>query len=327
MANPPLSDEMTKDAIEAVKQYGSVRAASRVMGIPRSTLKDRIDKARSQFPDCLPEPHHTSNWANDGWAIPREATAEIINGTVLVGSDLHIWPGPYSLAWQGFVAVANAIKPDWIVANGDMIDGARVSRHGRIRGQSTPKIGEEIAALKTAFDMLPASNRHWCWGNHDNRVDNYLISNAPELDDFAGSLRDRFPEWPISWALTFNDQVEIRHRFRGGIHAAYNNALVSGRTCITGHTHQLICRPVDDRNGRRYGVELGTLADPNHPCFEYAEGMPSRVCPGFAVLTFKDGELLQPELAEYTSGRIWFRREPVAGEKPRIRVKAERGIG
>ena len=325
MPMPRLPDDKLKERIAAVKQYGSIKGAARALKMPVATLATQIDNARIRFPEALPEASKHAGWAHEGWVTPRQREIDITDGTMLIGSDAHIWPGEPSLAWQAFVAVAHAIKPTWIVANGDMIDGARISRHPRTRGQHTPTLGEEISAVKTAFDMLPKAERHWLQGNHDERVDKYLASNAPELDDFAGTLWDRFPEWPVSWALVVNNSVEIRHRFRGGIHAAYNNALVSGRTCVTGHTHQLISRPVDDRNGRRWGVELGTLADPLHPCFEYAEGAPSRVCPGFAVLTFREGELLPPELCELGNGRMWFRNEPVAGEKPRVRVKAGRG--
>ncbi len=64
-------------------------------------------------------------------------------------------------------------------------------------------------------------------GNHDQRVDTYLANNAPELDDYAGTIADRFKDWKFCWAVNINN-VEIRHRFRSGIHAGWNNALHAG---------------------------------------------------------------------------------------------------
>ena len=94
---------------------------------------------------------------------------------------------------------------------------------------------------------------------------------------------------------------------------------------VTHHTHQQQVKPVDDRRGRRYGIEPGCLMDPWMPSMEYGEGMPNRHSPGFAVLTFDEDErLLPPELCEHSQGRMYFRGKIVAGEKPRYRIKAGR---
>ncbi len=143
-------------------------------------------------------------------------------------------------------------------------------------------------------------------GNHDQRVDHYLANNAPELDDYAGRISDRFPTWEFCWAVNING-VEIRHRFRSGIHAGWNNALHSGVTTITGHTHQLQVTAVRNRNGTHWGIEDGMLGDPSHKCFEYGEGTPSRAQPGFLVLSFIDGVLMPPEMCELINGEPVFR--------------------
>jgi hypothetical protein len=144
-------------------------------------------------------------------------------------------------------------------------------------------------------------------GNHDQRVDNYLANSAPELEDYAGKLSDRFPEWNFCYATVING-VEVRHRFRGGIHTAWNNALHSGISMVTSHTHQLQITAVRNRLGSHYGIECGMLNDPYGPQFEYAEGAPTRACGGFVLLSFdEDFNLLPPELAEMIRGRPTFR--------------------
>lgn len=103
-----------------------------------------------------------------------------------------------------------------------------------------------------------------------------------------------------------------RHPADHRIHATYNNALKGGLTIVTGHLHRLAVTPWADYNGRRYGVDTGTLADPLGPQFEYLENNPTPWCSGFAVLTFRDGQLLPPELVEVIDGTAYFRGQKVA---------------
>jgi hypothetical protein len=82
---------------------------------------------------------------------------------------------------------------------------------------------------------------------------------------------------------------------------------------VTGHLHSLKVTPYTDYNGIRYGVDTGTLADIYGPQFEnYLEQNPINWRSGFAVLTFKNGVLLMPELAMvHTKDTIQFRGEVI----------------
>lgn len=323
MPTPRRSVEECALWVQRVKQAGSVSAAARLHGMPVQTVQSIIGDARTRDPECLPPPLKTHDWASDSWSIPARPVIDVAGRSVLTGGDLHRWPGPQSIAWRAFVTVAHEIKPDIIVLGGDILDGARVSRHARQFGSKSPRLTEELDAVRSDLTELPPSQRLWVIGNHDLRVDGYLANNAPELDDYAGSLRDRFPEWQFAYGFALGANTEIRHRFRGGIHASYNNTLHAGISICSFHTHQSGVRSFDDRNGRRYGIEPGCLADPNGPQFEYHEAAPSRSAMGFAVLSFDgESELMPPELCEHSSGRMIFRGRVVAGEKPRYRVRA-----
>ena len=148
-------------------------------------------------------------------------------------------------------------------------------------------------------------------GNHDIRIDNYIASNANELDGYIMSLAEHFPDWDIAWAFEING-TEIRHRFRSGIHSGYNSSVNAGISTVTGHTHALECKPYHDLRGRRYGVQTGTVSDLDGPQFEYQGGRPSQACSGFAVLTYREGVLLQPELCQVVDGKAYFRGDVVA---------------
>jgi len=306
------------------EESGSPIAVSHRLNIDiRSVYQRRERMARDGI--VLETQSVHSPYAFHKWHYARQVELAIKGGSVLICSDAHFWPGDAPPMWLAFVAVAKAIKPAAIILNGDMIDGARISRHPRLPGYS-PTVAEEVETLRAHLAMLPATrSRHWTLGNHDARVDSYLATNASELSDYAGSLRDRFTDWPMTWAVVINGTVEVRHRFRGGMHAAWNNALHSGVTMVTGHTHQLGVRAVEDRRGVRYGVECGMIADPHGPQFQYGEGAPSRWRAGFVVLTFDAaGDLMPPEVCQWTDRGPFFRGEIWRndGAKPRYKVKA-----
>jgi hypothetical protein len=239
---------------------------------------------------------------------------EIKNGVVLVGSDAHYWPGLVSTAHAGFVHLCRELKPKGVVLNGDVFDGATISRWARIGWDHRPKVKEELDAceerLVEIVDATRGALRWWTMGNHDARFETYLAAHAAEFEGVKfTSLKDHFPAWQPCWSLFINGNTAIKHRFKGGVHAAHNNTLWSGMSILTGHSHILNMARFSDYNGMRYGVQTGTLADPNGPQFiDYTEDNPKNWQPGFAVLTFHNGRLLQPEFAEvFSETQIQFR--------------------
>lgn len=217
------------------------------------------------------------------------------------------------------------MKPKAVILNGDVLDGASISRHARIGWEQQPRLIDEVEACKerTAeiVDASGSAKLVWTLGNHDARFETKLANTAPEYAEVHGvHLKDHFPEWVPGWACWINGDASdigsrtvIKHRMRGGMHATRNNTLNAGRTMVTGHLHSLKVTPMTDYNGTRYGVDTGTLADPGGPQFsDYLETAPTDWRSGFAVLTYHGGRLLWPEvvhviepgLAEFR-GRIW----------------------
>ena len=93
-----------------------------------------------------------------------------------------------------------------------------------------------------------------------------------------------------------NNNTVVKHRYKGGQHATFNNALWSGMNVITGHLHSQRVSPITDYGRTRWGVDTGCLAYTQGPQFSYCEQNPSNWISGFGVFTFHDGELLPPEL-------------------------------
>jgi len=238
----------------------------------------------------------------------------IENGVVLVFSDAHFWPGIRTTAFKGLLWAIKELKPKAIVNNGDAFDGASISRYPRIGWDSKPSVIEELKACEMALgeieDIADQAKLVWCLGNHDARFESRLAANAPEFQGVKGfSLKDHFPKWTPCWSAWITEDVVVKHRLKGGIHAAHNNAVSGGKSIITGHLHSLKVTPWSDYNGTRYGVDTGTLADTVGPQFEdYLESNPVNWRSGFAVLTLHNGHLLWPEVVHtLREGVIEFR--------------------
>jgi hypothetical protein len=248
---------------------------------------------------------------------PQRYDLSILNGEVIVFSDAHFWPGIRTTAFKGLLHLIRNMQPKAVVNNGDAFDGASISRFPRIGWDSTPTLVQELKACDASLGEIEEAAkvaRHnvalpWCLGNHDARFENRLAANAPQYEQVKGfSLKDHFPAWRPCWAV-WNGDVVIKHRMNGGIHATHANTLKAGKSVVTGHLHSLKVTPYDDYNGTRYGVDTGTLADPHGPQFtNYLEEGPTNWRSGFAVLTFRDGRLLWPEVCKvWAPGFIEFR--------------------
>jgi hypothetical protein len=235
-------------------------------------------------------------------------------GHIFIASDCHYWPEESTTAHKAFVSLLTEFKPKTIILNGDVFDGARISRHAALMGTNPPTPKQEIEACQDRLDEIAKASKNatklWTYGNHDVRLFNYIAQNAPELSEFS-DLFAYFPGWHTGWRIDVNGSVIIKHRYHNGIHSTWNNALKSGRSIVTGHLHQLKTTPFSDYDGRRWGVDAGTLAEPYSDQFTYTEMNPVNWCSGFCVLTFENGRLLPPELCEVINGVAYFRGQRV----------------
>jgi hypothetical protein len=278
----------------------SIRELSRLTGIPKSTLHDR-EKADTQARAEVKGRRH----------------ATLTDACAIVFSDAHYWPGKPSTAHRALIKFAKKLKPALVVANGDVLDGCSISRHPPIGWNKLPSVKEELDVCKERLGEIvkaaPHARLFHLLGNHDARLECRLAQVAPEFKDVHGiSLSDHFPGcWEPGWSLHINDNTVIKHRYKGGVHAPYGNTVSAGRSIITGHLHSQKVTPFTDYNGTRYGVDTGCLADPYHDAFQdYTEDNSKDWRSGFAVLTYRNGLLLYPELVTvWDASHVQFRGE------------------
>lgn len=244
-----------------------------------------------------------------------------ITGTVIVFSDAHFQPGEPSVAFKALLRLIKKLKPKLVVANGDLLDGARIGRFGAEMGwRPTTSLKDEVDSVRWHMNEIfkasvePDTLFHRTIGNHDIRFENRLANRVPEYKNIEGTrLKDHLPDWSESWSLLVNDNTMIKHRFQNsGIHSGHTNVVRAGISTVSGHTHLLQVSNWTDYTGRRYGVSTGMLADPSSQAFDYIEDNPFPWCSGFAILSYsEDGRLLPPELLEVIDGSAYFRGEEV----------------
>jgi hypothetical protein len=312
MANPGHKPGVLEAAVAAFNKTGSITKAAQELKLSPHTLDSQLESARRLGMNVLPR-------ARDQMATPDakgRIETDLENGVVFVGSDLHAWPGVPSTAHRAFVHLCKEHSPDIVIMNGDATDLPRVSRHPPPGWTRMPEVKDEIEVTAQMLGEIALAagkaRRYWPWGNHDQRFEVYLASRAAEVAGVFGTrLLDHFPDWEPCWSVFINNRpggLVVKHRYKGGIHATHNNAVMSGRSICTGHLHSQKITPVTDYNGTRYGVDTGCMADIYGPQFEYLEDNPRNWRAGFAVFTFRNGDLQPPELVTVIEpGAVFFR--------------------
>jgi len=253
--------------------------------------------------------------------VRPKSELEIENGTVIVFSDAHFWPGIRTTAFQGLLWAIKNLQPKAVICNGDAFDGASISRHPPLGWARTPSVIDELNSCKEMLGEIEEVAKKarnnvkliFTMGNHDARFETRLAANAPQYVQTPGfRLSDHFQNWSFCMLTWVTDDIIVKHRYKGGVHATHNNTVGAGKTIVTGHLHSLKVTPYADYSGNRFGVDTGTLAEPYGPQFDYSEGNPLNHRSGFAVLTIKDGKLLWPELVhKWTDGQVEFRGEVI----------------
>ena len=243
---------------------------------------------------------------------------ELPDGIVIIGSDAHYWPGIITTAHRAFCYLARELQPKIKILNGDVFDGATISRHPPLGWEKKPTVKQELECVEERVTEIADSHKDsdclWTIGNHDARFELLFAKQTPQLEGVPGfELKDRFARWKFGLSYWVNDDVVIKHRWKGGIHATHNNTVNSGKSFVTGHLHSLKVTPFADYNGNRFGVDTGTLADPYGPQFTYSEDNPNNHRSGLVVLTFHKGRLLWPEIAHVIDAKSFeFRGKVIA---------------
>lgn len=228
------------------------------------------------------------------------------NGTVVIASDIHI-PFQDDAAVRLLIKYCKEKQPEVVVLNGDVLDMFMLSRFTKGEGRNPL---EEMTMCQGFLDSLrkvvPNADIYYVIGNHENRLEKYVLTKAPEL---ASLIEDVFTIIKTSdyrvrgcASVTFNDNFVCKHGTllgnKSGLSAIkeMENAYMSG---ATGHTHRL-CKYIARKSGRKFvWLETGCLCSLNP---EYMINPNWQA--GFAQLEFRNGKLYNSKVIEIEKGKI-----------------------
>lgn len=166
--------------------------------------------------------------------------AKLENGIIVIASDIHI-PFQDDGAVRSFIKYCKERQPEVVVLNGDVLDMFMLSRFTKGEGRNPL---EEMTMCQGFLDSLrkavPNADIYYVIGNHENRLEKYVLTKAPEL---ASLIEDVFTIIKTSdyrvrgcASVTFNDNFVCKHGTllgnKSGLSAIkeMENAYMSGAT-------------------------------------------------------------------------------------------------
>lgn len=232
--------------------------------------------------------------------------------TLLIFSDAHFWPGVPCPAWQVALRIAHEHQPDYVIDNGDSMDGATVGRHPPTMWEDRPTLREELDEVRMRLaemkSVTPRAKHLRTVGNHDTRLEAILAQRVPEFRKMPSTtVSEMVPDWEHHTSHIFNNHLLIKHRILGGDNAALRNTQRAGISTITSHTHVMAIRALTDFRGLRYGCETGTIAYKYGPQFQYAEDNPRNWQEGFLFVTVFPDKILPEQVIVGDDGAAFFR--------------------
>ena len=215
----------------------------------------------------------------------------IKDGKVAICSDIH-FPFQDDSAVNAFLYYCRINKPTHIILAGDVIDCYKLSRFTKGEGRNPY---EEIKICRKFLEQLRKENEaakiYYIIGNHETRLQTYVLSKAPELaclieDIFSIIKVEDFKIRGCSELLINNDFVVTHGKLLGnkaGLSAIkeIEKHYMSG---ASGHCHK-ISHFITRKAGRKFEwFETGCLCDLNP---EYTQD--PDWTQGFVILNYHKG--------------------------------------
>lgn len=231
--------------------------------------------------------------------------------TIIALGDLHV-PHHSPEAWRVALRVVEDLEPDVVALMGDMIDFYQVSRFQKLPSRQF-QLQDDI---DIAYDLMgqvraaaPRARIFFTEGNHEDRLQRYLLTRAPELYCLRSMTVPqllRLSDFNISYENKVNiDGVMFTHGHIVRKYSGYTAKAMAEEygTVIFGHTHRLGIYYKRDGRGEVTAVENGCLCELSP---EYITGV-ANWQQGFTVITTDRDQPAQFEQAKITDGKTMFR--------------------
>lgn len=268
----------------------------KIATMPRSALEPE----EIPFPEAVKESH-------EPFKINRE-------GTWLILNDVHL---PYHDRTTIELAVATAKKRNLvgILLNGDILDSHEVSRFDK--DPRAPRYKAEIETGKQFFAWLrgqcPSVDVIYKAGNHEDRLDNYIIQRAPALFDLEGvnltsllHLAHHGVEWVGDKRLIKLGELKVvhGHEYMGGVSTAVNPArgmfLKARSVVMCAHFHRTSehhSRNIEGKSEAAWSVGCACHLNPKYnPYADHNNG--------FGIVEVSSGGLFSVENKRILGGKV-----------------------
>lgn len=193
----------------------------------------------------------------------------------IILSDIHI-PHHDQAALALALAYTADAKPDVIVLNGDIADFNNVSKYSRDPHEITTfsdELTETRDFLRLVREQHPDAEIKFTVGNHEIRLERYLLNQAPELSslpELSISSLLHLEEFGIDY-FDYSDKIKLGDLevFHGEIvkthsgESARAHMLKRGGSVLIGHVHKLGVVYKTDRWGEHVAAENGHLSSPD----------------------------------------------------------------
>lgn len=205
--------------------------------------------------------------------------------------DCHI-PNHDLRAFGVMLRVAMALKPKHLVILGDFADGETLSAH------PATKPGElsfeaEVAGVQQCLDQLDAlgaTNKVYIEGNHEFRLDRYLMERAPQMFYSIKwqnilKLHERGWQWvPYRKSVRVGKMNFTHDTGNAGMNAHRTSAQAFGGSAAIGHTHRMAYEVKGRFEGTPYlAAMFGWLGDAEKAASYMHEAKASDWVHGFGV--------------------------------------------
>ena len=174
-----------------------------------------------------------------------------------------------------FLGLADALKPDEVVLNGDVFDFAQIGKYVRDPAAYIPLQTDIDQCREKVLSRIPGRVKRFIVGNHEEgRWQNYLFTRCPELASLRGLTMEAvlgltelgwiwqpYEYWVTDQLIVFHGDRHTNAMGGGSAMSARKEMLDMGCSGITGHTHHAGAFFRQDRTGYRVWYEIGGLMD------------------------------------------------------------------
>ena len=184
--------------------------------------------------------------------------------------DCHV-PYHHKRNFRLMLKALQAFKPDRVIIGGDFGDCFCISDHDKNPERSRRldwELGEIKKALKEVISAAPEATFDYCEGNHENRLDRYLMRKAPELYGLCRykdlmefkNLGIRFHEYRKHMTI---GKLNVTHDCgNAGAYAHIKAQSMFQGNVVINHTHRIGYAIVGSALGKPHvGAMFGHLSD------------------------------------------------------------------